>query len=244
MKIDDLKILECLAGADEPLGFAALAAETRVPQATLTRMLNRLTQWGYAAKVAHGSYEAGPGLIALGARVMEHASALPFRALLGELAEETGQNAEVYLLTPNGPVFLQSAPGRTEIQISLRTGYLVKSVAVHPGGLFSFARYPDDVTAVAEDLKRRGLSREAFRSRVRKAEESRFYADRGQIRPELARAGVPTRDGRFCVCVSGGVSEFPAAKDDALRKRLLAALNRFEGSKSSNGTKVKAKRGA
>ncbi|MBI3832589.1 MAG: helix-turn-helix domain-containing protein [Planctomycetes bacterium] len=229
MRLDDLKLLECLAEADAPLGFAALAAQTRVAPATLTRMLNRLAAWGYAAKVAHGSYEAGPGLLALGARVQEHSAALPFRALLGELADETGQNAEVYALTPNGPVFLQSAPGRSEIRITLRPGHLVKSVAVHPGGLFSFARYPDGVPAVAEDLKRRGLSRAAFRTRVRKAEEARFYADRGQIRPELARAGVSTRDGRFCVCVSGGVSEFPAAKDEALRKKLLAALQRMEG---------------
>lgn len=231
MKKDDFQLLECLAAAHEPLGFAALAASAGMPTATLTRQLAKLVAFGYAEKVAHGSYRPGPRLLALGSMIVEHAAAPSYRPLLEELAQATGQNAELYALSPNGPVFLLSVPGRTEIRITLRPGYLVRSVAVHAGGLFSFARYADEVPAVAEQLKTRGLSRQAFRERVRAADRQRFYVERGQIRPELARAGVPTPDGRYCVCVSGGVSEFPASKDAQLRRAMLAALERFEAAR-------------
>jgi DNA-binding IclR family transcriptional regulator len=222
-------ILECLATASGPVSFAELREHTGAAPATLSRLLGKLVDCSYVRKVAHGSYQVGPNLISLSTLVMENAAAYAFRPLLRELAEATGQNAELYTLTSNGPVFLACVSGGSELRITLTPGYHIRNPLRHPAGAFYFLRYPDALDRWAGEIEgRHRWDLAEWRRTVEGARRRRFVIHRGVTRPELARAAVATPESGFVVCLSGLVGDFPPARDESLRRRMLRTVRRFE----------------
>lgn len=236
MKLPLFSVVECIAAARTPVAFSVIRDKTRIAPATLTRLLAKLVQADYVRKPEHGRYEAGPGLVALGTQVMENAAAFPFRAILEGLAKATGQNAELYTLTASGPMLLLTVPGRTEVRAAMPPGSLVKNVFTHPAGLFHFNRFPEAYKWMAVPIRLRNINVPELRTRVTRAVADGFAVDRGGTRPELACAAVPTSDGAFCVCVSGGISDFPARGDARLRLVMHRVLKQFKAAGAAPGS--------
>lgn len=220
-------LLESIASRDTAVSTTELREETSIPAATLTRLLGSLCEAGYIRKMKHGRYSAGPRLIGLATTVMEHSAATPFGPLLHSLCRITGQNSEVYAITPQGPVFLRTVAGDSDIRITMPPGHVVKGVYRHPAGAFFFHRYPRALHCRRKELTDKGASIDNQEQRIAQAARERFIVDRGGSRPELARAAVPVSDGTFCVCVSGFVSDFPQANDSELRRLMHQELERF-----------------
>ncbi|MCZ7645554.1 MAG: helix-turn-helix domain-containing protein [Planctomycetota bacterium] len=226
MVLHALEVLEALARAERPPGFAQLLEETKIPPATLNRLLARLGDTGYARKVARGTYAPGPRLLVLGLLATKDAAVDAYRATLDELAAETGLNAELYALAPGGVVFLAAAAGTTEFRLALRPGHRLKDVVANPAGRFFLHRFPAVLERCAELQLKHELTRKALEELVAEAARRRFAVDRGMVRPELARVGAPAPDGAHAVCLSGLLGDIPQAREPRLRKTLHAALKR------------------
>ena len=142
-RINELDVVEFLSMQSKPVSFLAIREHTGIPQATLTRVARALCDTGYAIKVSHGRYMAGPRIMALGESVNIHLIMHRFEPILTRLAEQTGLNAELYLLASSGPVFLSSVRGASEFDLHIEPGHLIRHIDVHPTGFFYFIKYPN-----------------------------------------------------------------------------------------------------
>ncbi len=229
--MDVFRLLEALAASTRPLGPGQIRAQTDIAPATLNRLLRRCQHHGYVRRVGHGAYEAGPRLLLLGSSAVQNARALRFRGLLMGLAEETGLNAELYALNTEGPVFLLGATGRGERRIPYREGQRIDRVWDHPAGLFFFQRYPEAFSWREVQMRIAKIDQTVLKERVDAAVSAGIAVERGRLQPELARAAIPNGDYAYCVCLAGFLSDFPVAREEALKQLLRQRMKTFETTK-------------
>lgn len=226
--MDALILLETLAAFGKPMSFSELQDRTGMPPATLNRRLAKLIQCEYVNKEGHGEYAVGHGLVALATLVNEHSAALPFRPLLDELADRTGKNAELHSITRQGPVFQLAVDGQSEFTVGMKPGHLIRGLCHHPSGIFFFHRFPEGYRMKAEALAAQGVREATLRRTVARAVEEGYFIRRGASRPEITRAGIPIREYRFCLCVSGLTGEFPRGEDEKLRRQMQRIIRNHE----------------
>jgi hypothetical protein len=221
-----LSILEIIAAAEGSLGIAEIKEKTEIPPTTLNRLLNKLTECMYVEKVKHGLYRAGPGLVALGSAVIENAGTIRFRPLLAQLVEITGLNAELYSLSISGPSLLTWIGGQSEFRVRMFPGFRL-ATCNHPAVAFFVRQFPQATSAWGKQLVPN--DQQHWQKMLTDANQN-FIIERGYIRPELARACACTSDGRYCIGLSGLISEF-TIKDTTLEQIMLGHISRFEKSK-------------
>jgi len=233
MSIPVMSVLQCLAASREGVPLKALRRNSGIPPASLSRILKRLVEDGYVAKASHGTYAVGPAFRSMSALVVENHATRHFSPLLRALADETGQHAEVYTLTPEGLHFQMVEPGQTQLAITMKPGHRIQSLLLHPGGRFLFHRFPETCAPGAAALRRAKLSRASLEADVKRAARDRFCVVRGGVRPELARAAVPSDGYAYCICLFGFVGDFPKSADRRLKALMHDRLAVFESDRAA-----------
>jgi len=126
-----LDVLEALAAAGGTASLSDLAAACGLPAPTLHRLAATLTDRGYLRQAPDRRYSLGSRLVPLGADA---------HALLGEralpvlrgLAEQTGESANLAVLTQGRAEYVAQAPGRHTMRIFTEVG---NRVALHCTGV-------------------------------------------------------------------------------------------------------------
>lgn len=217
-----LTILDCLSGFTGVATIADLKEATQIPSATLNRLLNRLVDCGYTIRERHGEYRIGPALVELSKRCLDVHIEERFRPFLRSLRDETGLNAELYSMTSQGPMMLFWEGGISEFRVRMNPGHLVKHSG-HPAVQLHGILHPEativwDVPLV-KDQSSKPEDKTIF--------HEYFRYESGQVRPELSRCCVLTRDKRHCVGLSGLISEFTLSPEN-LNKFLNDKLEKME----------------
>ncbi len=228
MDLPVFEILKVFATSREPVSLQDLRNRTQIPPATLNRLLGKLTESDYVRRQGRGIYTGGPAFMVLSTMAVENLQTVAFRPLLHELARATGHNAELYAITTKGSVFMFSESGGGAVRTNLPSGFLIKEKFKHATSVFRFGRFPEAYEWEAIPMRTHGVDEGVFRDSVERALKRRFHTERGCIRPELARFAVPLEGLDFCVVVSGLLTDFPDEDEEALRRKMLRVVDRFE----------------
>jgi IclR family acetate operon transcriptional repressor len=126
-----LDVLEALAAAGGTASLSDLAAACGLPVPTLHRLASTLADRGYLRQAPDRRYSLGSRLVPLGtdAHALLGMRALP---VLGELAEQTGESANLAVLTQGRAEYVAQAPGRHTMRTFTEVG---NRVALHCTGV-------------------------------------------------------------------------------------------------------------
>jgi IclR family acetate operon transcriptional repressor len=126
-----LNVLEALAAAGGTASLGDLAAACGLPAPTLHRLAATLTERGYLRQLPDRRYSLGSRLVPLGAdaHALLGARALP---VLRALAEQTGESANLAVLTQGRAEYVAQAPGRHTMRTFTDVG---NRVALHCTGV-------------------------------------------------------------------------------------------------------------
>lgn len=205
--LNAIPVLHALARFSGSISFADIKEETQLSQATVNRILNQLCEFGYAIKMGHGQYAAGPQLVDLGLEVTRNQLVPRFRSALSSLKRKTQLNAELYVITPKGPIYLTHASAPGEAGLPFQFGKLIGNRDAHPAALFYLA--------IHEGQKHDGL-------------KDNFIVDRGGQWPELFRGAAMVRDSKYCLALSGMLSNVDLDRQPELRDALHEAGKEIE----------------
>jgi hypothetical protein len=200
-------VLHALARCHGPAGFAELKEMTGLTQPTLNRILKNLCLYNYAIKTGHGQYMVGAELLDMGQEITRNHVVAGFDAVLSSLQQKTHLNAELYMITPNGPVYLTHYATRGEAGIPLRFGHLIRNRKHHPASLFYLA--------IHESQKVEGY-------------KENFIVDRGGQWPELFRSGAMVPKSNYCLIVSGLLANIDEDRQPELKNMLHEACQETE----------------
>jgi hypothetical protein len=202
-----IRVLNALSRHNGPTSFAELKEATGLTPATLSRVLNNLCTHNYAIKTGHGHYIAGPELLEMGLEITRNQITPGFKATLSSLRQQTHLNAELYLITPGGPVYLTHAAARGEANVPFRYGHVVANRTVHPAALFFLAMH---------------------KSQKCDGSKCNFIVDRGGQWPELFRAAAMIKGSNFCLAVSGMLTNIDETRHAEIRDALHRAGDEAE----------------
>ena len=205
--LNAVPVLHALARCHGPAALAELREKTGLAQATLSRILSQLCKFDYALKVGHGQYLAGPELVDMGMELTRNQIVPGFKKALSRLKRRTQLNAELYMITPNGPVYLTHSAARGEAELPFRYGHLIQNRVSHPAALFYLAIHDAKKPAGYKD---------------------NFIVDRGGQWPELFRAASMIPGSIYCLALSGVLTNVDEARHVELRKALHEACVEIE----------------
>ncbi len=160
-------VLRCLAGG--PAGVSELAARTKLPKSTVSRLLATLVEIGAVEQLASGLYRVGDAVldIAAGATPGRHLVAVA-RPSLTELVDALGEDAGLSVLDGVDVYYLDQV--RADVPVRLRdwTGERVPAHCVS-SGLVLLAHLPPRAreSAIARPLVRRTKRTTVNRTRLR-----------------------------------------------------------------------------
>ena len=145
-----LKILEL---AQQPLRLTDLAQRTELHVATTQRLVNVLTEHGYASRHANG-YTAGPAALSTAhAFATTSPMRLVARPVLEEIATSTGLTASLYVRVQNNRVLIDRVEGGHRPQYSLPIGERLPLYPGAPGKVFLAGDAATDLETTARDLQ-------------------------------------------------------------------------------------------
>jgi hypothetical protein len=200
-------VLHALAKSGEPVSFADLKEQTGIAQASLSRMLNNLCSYGYAMKASHGQYMAGPELLDMGISITRNRIVPELKKQLIGLKRKTQLNAEIYIITQNGPVYLTHSPAKGEEPLPFRFGHLISNRTDHPAALFFLAMHGGAKPAGCKE---------------------NFIVDRGGQWPELFRAASMVNGSNYCLALSGMIASVGEDRYPELKEALHEAGKEIE----------------
>jgi IclR family transcriptional regulator, KDG regulon repressor len=122
-----LGIIEYLAKERRAVGVTALAQVLGTTKSRVHRHLQTLLHQGYIVQQKESDrYQSGPRLVALGRAVSDNLDLGDLSAdPLLELRDALGHSAVVSQITPEGMRVVSTVPGRSPIEIGVRTGSLL-----------------------------------------------------------------------------------------------------------------------
>ena len=115
--INAFPVIQVIARNPEEVSFSFLKEKTQLAQATLNRVLKTLCEYRYVIKTSHGHYMTGPKLLNLGNAIVRNQITPKFEKSLINLCHVTHLNAELYLISNDGPLFLKHSPAPDEANI-------------------------------------------------------------------------------------------------------------------------------
>ncbi|WP_198598329.1 IclR family transcriptional regulator [Mangrovicella endophytica] len=233
-----LGIIEHLARERRAVGVTALAQALGTTKSRIHRHLQTLVAQGYIVQPKDSDrYESGPRLIALGRAVSDSLDLTHVAAdALLELRDALGHSAVVSQITPDGIRVLATVPGRSPIEIGVRTGSVLafncsaqgKVVLANASPEFR-ARVlrgkfeimtphtivsPTVLAAELEEVRQRGWATAANESGI-----------------GLNTLAAPIFDSAGAVCGAVGVVDMvqfiPATPSEDQRERVIAAAKRI-----------------
>jgi len=224
----ELAVLEALCSRRGEKTISELERETGLPRTSLNRTLRILMESGYACRIRRGIYGAGTAALSLASGIFESAFSARFVPILDRLRDRTGLNAELYSITPSGPLFIRWSGGRSMFNVRMYQGHQIRSVN-NPAALPFHHRYPGSRLwgRERENCFNDGLPVE---DALREYTETGFYFEKGRVLPELARIIAASGNPDFCFGLSGLISEFPE-DPEILKAQIKEVLdeNHFSG---------------
>lgn len=205
--LNAVPVLHALARCHGPASFADIKEKAGLSQATINRILNQLCDFGYAVKVGHGQYMAGPELVDMGLEITRNQIVPGFRSLLSSLKRRTQLNAELYIITPSGPIYLTHSPRKGEASLPFQFGHLITNRTAHPAARFYLAIHKAEQTDGYKE---------------------NFILDRGGQWPELFRAASMVPDSNYCLALSGMLMHVGEERHDELKEALHRAGGEIE----------------
>lgn len=198
-----LTLLARLSAAGDGMGFARLRAETRLPAATLARLLKVLAEEGWVTGGGNRPWQAGPAFRTSAVRLIPHVGLGELlQPLVTSLAEATGESAAVVEWCSEGIRFL-AKDERPDSYHYLAVGATNPAVTIHPFGQLLLAHLPvEERRPFAAAIRRAKLDL----SRIQD-ESSRQQVHIASDRGLRYCAGIPDAAGRIRLCI--GVSLLP-----------------------------------
>lgn len=224
-----LLLLELLAQAGGRLAITDLAQRSRLPLGTVHRLLASLAARGYVRQDTDRRYALGTALLPLGdaATRMLGSWALPF---LSQLAEQSGETANLAVLEDDHVTYLAQAPGRHRMRMFTEVGRRVLPHSTAVGKVLLAWQDDDQVHRV---VTRFGLpARTAntlttlagFREELRVVRERGWAVDDEEEELGVRCLAVPVGPGAGAV-VAVSVSA-PASRLDTGQTDVIDALRR------------------
>lgn len=223
-----LLLLELLAEAGQ-LPITELAQRSGLSLGTVHRLLATLAERGYVRQDVSRRYVLGTALLPLGeaATRLLGRRALPF---LRQLAELTGETANLAVLEDDHVVYLAQAPGRHRMRMFTQVGH---RVLPHSTAVGKVLLAWHDEAQVRRIVDRLGLpartehtitSRAAFLAELTAVRERGWAGDDEEEELGVRCVGVPVGAGPHAVAAMS-VSA-PASRLDDTRPEVITALRR------------------
>ncbi len=148
-----LDLLELLADAGGSLGLSQLSASSGLPMPTIHRLIRTLANRGYVRQEQNRRYTLGPVLIRLGDTAGRMLGTWA-RPCLVDVADRTGETANLAVLEGDEVVYLAQAPSRHAMRMFTEPG---RRVLPHCTGVGKaiLAQLPD--SRVRDLVERTGL---------------------------------------------------------------------------------------
>jgi len=115
------RLLETLASTGGRLSMSELAERSALPLGTVHRLLRTMVRSGYVRQDADRRYALGPALLPLGDAAKRLLGGWAQSSLV-ELAEETGESANIAVLDDDWVVYVAQAPGRHRMRLFTEVG--------------------------------------------------------------------------------------------------------------------------
>ena len=230
-----LKVLEAVAGVDEPLTLNELAAATGLPKPTTHRLATLLEELGFAQRTMDGRrYAIGYRLAALGLEAARHSTQWgPRRALLTQLVADIGETCNITVLDGAELIYLDRVESSWPLQFRLSVGSRVPLHCTASGKLF-LALAPQAFRAMlfqAKPLKaftsKTITDRKKLEADLAKIRATGIGTDNEEFIEGMAAAAVPILDNSGSICatiaVHGPVARLPLERAIALTPALKRA---------------------
>ena len=229
-----LDLLELLAEAGGSLGLSQLAESSGLPLPTIHRLMRTLVNRGYVRQEQSRRYALGPLLIRLGDTASRVLGAWA-RPCLAELAERTGETANLAVLDGDDIVYLAQAPSPHAMRMFTEPG---RRVLPHCTGVGKavLAQLPEK--QVRALLARTGLPArtahtitdlEALIEEVARIRGRGYAVDDGEqeIGVRCVAVPVPGTPSPTSISVSGPVARITEETIEHVVPALRAAANRI-----------------
>ena len=194
-----------------PRPSAHLAEELSIPLPTVYRLLNALTEEGFAATAPSGRFIPGPRLRSLVLNSLQYEpNVTERRAILRKLSNQLGET--VSLSVPEGTklVYFDRVESHWPFQINLKIGDPLPLYCCASGKLFLSSFESAAALRVFEDIERGIRARNTITKKKPFAEELKKIADQGYALDDqewfddMVGASVPIKNanGALCACLS------------------------------------------
>lgn len=206
-----LEVLEAICQNPQAATSAHLAEELSIPLPTIYRLLNALTEEGFAATAPSGRFIPGPRLRSLVLNSLQYEpNVTERRAILRKLSNQLGET--VSLSVPEGTklVYFDRVESHWPFQINLKIGDPLPLYCCASGKLFLSSFESAAAVRVFEDIERSIRARNTITKKKLFAEELKKIADQGYALDDqewfddMVGASVPIKNanGALCACLS------------------------------------------
>jgi DNA-binding IclR family transcriptional regulator len=119
-----LRVLACVANGPRAIGLAELSELMDMRRPTLHRILQQLTGAGLIVRSPERDrYCVGPAMMQISISALTSMSvALPVRAVLNSLVQETGETCNVGILDQDEIVYIERVEGTSPLRLHLQVG--------------------------------------------------------------------------------------------------------------------------
>lgn len=236
--VKGLALLEALAHADRPLGVSELAARVDIGKSNAHRLLQALTELGYAHRNAEaGTYRASIRLWELGVALFSHLD-LPALAApaMERLLLECRETVHLSVLDNDDVVYLHKIDSPQPVRAYSQVGGRAPAYCVATGKAMLAARSDTllkDLTGRMESHSPRTIvDPEAFMQEMARIRAQGYAENRGEWRESVCGVAAPIRDpaGRViaAIGISGPADRVRPSRFKALGREVMAAAATVE----------------
>jgi IclR family acetate operon transcriptional repressor len=205
-----LAMLECMADAGGEAGLIEISAGTGLPVPTIHRLLRTLVSVGYVRQEESRRYALGPKLIRLGESAQQVIGVWA-RPLLVELAEVTGETANLAMLDSDVIVYVAQVPSAHAMRMFTEVG---RRAPAHCTGVGKAMLSQLEESAVRSLLSRTGMPARTARTitdpdlfvdELAEIRQQGYALDDGEQELAVRCIAVPVVQDRprFAVSISG-----------------------------------------
>jgi IclR family transcriptional regulator, acetate operon repressor len=205
-----LATLECMADVGGEAGLIEISAATGLPVPTIHRLLRTLVAVGYVRQEQSRRYTLGPKLIRLGESAQQLVGVWA-RPLLAELAEVTGETANLAMLDGDVVVYVAQVPSAHAMRMFTEVG---RRAPAHCTGVGKAILSQLDESTVRAILSRTGMPAQTprtitdpdlFVDELAETRQQGYALDDGEQELAVRCIAVPVAQDRprFAVSISG-----------------------------------------
>jgi DNA-binding IclR family transcriptional regulator len=226
-------MLQAFFEEGRPLSMTEIAARTRLPPATVHRMLSTLLKIGWIERDGRNSrYELSERMIGNAALAVANSPLLQYGyPLLNRLAEATGLNSFLAVLVSRGSALLARVPGKPGSALDFQVGKVLPLHASASGKVF---------LAGLSDLERNdyltrqgGLKRitsktivdpEALLIELEAVRQNGYAVDHGELYDGYRSIAVPVRKNNGVIAAALCLGGWPPNSGDGFENDLLRQI--------------------